>query len=501
MDINFQEQTIHFYREALQEAIYQEETAELTLPESLPEADRIISSSGEICLKSKEIGSGTVTVNGEVKAVVLFADADNCLHRAEREIPFTVKKEITGLETGHFAQYVGWIKRVDARLLGSRKMLFRVNIGSRIAALLPSSISVNTLPEAPKTLQTLQKTYDFMLPSLFGEKEVRFNEECDLPQTATGISEILRSSVKFRQTETKTVGDKAVFKGDILLHILYRSSAGTVHVFDTALPFSQYTELNGETENGEVQLALQLQSCDTETDGQEDSRHLYVNISALAQSVISTNHRLILTEDAYATRGELETEWEDINLQARLDAQDTALCAEVSVPASAQQVLDAAVYEDTPLIRRDGTAVKAVLPLHADVIFIDKDGIVQGRETRGELVMETAAAESAVFRAQGAVLEPPVSLASYDTVTLRVTAQLKLESYMGSRLHTLKTAKMIGTDEISADRPSLIAKRVDVASVWEIAKSCKSTVDAICEANGLTAGVAQEGAILLIPIQ
>lgn len=501
MDINFQEQTVQFYREALQDVICQEETAELVLPESVPEAERIISCSGEVYLKSKEAGSGTVTVTGEIKATLLYADTDNFLHRAERDIPFSVKKEIPGLETEHFVQYRGWIKRIDARQLGNRKMLLRVNIGSRISALLPYSVTVGTPSDAPKTLQVLQKSYDFLLPSLSGEKEVRFNEECNLPETAAGISEILRSSVKFRLTETKTVGDKVVFKADLLLHLLYVSSTGTVHGFDTALPISQYAELSGETENGEVQLTLQLLDCDVETDGQEDTKHLYVNVSALAQAVVSTNQRLMLTEDAYVTKGTLETEWENISLQARLDAQDTAICSEVTIPASAQQVLDAQIYEDAPLLRRDGTAVTAVMPLYADIIYIDKDGVVRGKDTRGELVMETAAAESAVCQAKGIVYDPPVSLASYDTVTLRVTAQLQFESYMGSSLHTLKSAKLSKTDEKNADRPSLIAKRVDAVSLWEIAKDCKSTVAAICEANGLTAGVAQEGAILLIPMQ
>ena len=49
-------------------------------------------------------------------------------------------------------------------------------------------------------------------------------------------------------------------------------------------------------------------------------------------------------------------------------------------------------------------------------------------------------------------------------------------------------------------RPSVVIRRVERGeALWDIAKACGSTVEDICGANGLTAGEAAEGTLLLIP--
>ena len=52
----------------------------------------------------------------------------------------------------------------------------------------------------------------------------------------------------------------------------------------------------------------------------------------------------------------------------------------------------------------------------------------------------------------------------------------------------------------SGSRASVVIRRVEQGeALWDIAKACGSTVEDICGANGLTAGEAAEGALLLIP--
>ena len=49
-------------------------------------------------------------------------------------------------------------------------------------------------------------------------------------------------------------------------------------------------------------------------------------------------------------------------------------------------------------------------------------------------------------------------------------------------------------------RPSVVIRRVERGeALWDIAKSCGSTVEDICSANGLPAREAAQGELLLIP--
>ncbi len=502
MNVDFQEQTINYLRKTVLDAGYQEEVTEFQLPESMQEIEQIISCSGSIFMKNKECSSGKVTVSGQVKATILYRSSDDSdLHLAEKDLDFTVRKDLPADDAEQSVFYSGWIKRIDARLLNSRKMLVRVNIGSRFDVYTACTACVNALPERPKTLQVQSNSYDMMLPFFLGETEFHINEECTLPETSAGISKILRSSACYRISESKTVGDKAIFKGDILLHLLYETSTGTLHCFDTALPFSQYADLNGEAESGEVRMNLQPMSAEIETDGQEDSKRLLISTGAYAQAVVYDKKKVTVIEDAYVTHGELDAQWQDILLPAALDCQNLAASGEASASAVADRVIDAQVYADCPIVRRDNDRVKIVMPIFANVIYIDRDGKLQGKETKHEICCDTVCAPDAFCNAEGTVFEQPVCLASYDNVTLRMTAQLQIESNMGSKLHTLQSAKIEQRKEKDIGRPSLIAKRAGTESVWKIAKECHSTVEAICEANGLTCGSVTDGAILLIPMQ
>lgn len=501
MDVNFQEQVFRYLSENTYDAVYQEEVSELYLPESLPQIERVIDCSATVCMQSKDAGSGSVTVSGVIKACVVYQPEEGTLQKAEKELPFTVRKELPEAEGQQTVFYQGWIKRIDARMLGGRKMLLRANLGSRFTVYAPASLSIYVPQEVPKELQLLKNTYELMLPGDCGEKEFRMNEEALLPETAAGISEILKSSAAFQVTETKTVGDKAVLKGSVLLHLLYTASTGTVHGFDTELPFSQYIDLGTDFEDGDVRVGIQLLSAETETDGQEDAKRVFVNLNALAQAVVYTKKRIELYEDAYVTKGNLSPQWQEVSVQARLDSQTVTVGAELAVPAMTEKVLDASVYPDQPVVRREESSARLIMPVHANVIYLDKDGAVQSKEAKGEITYDDPLAPDAGCAALGAVYGQPVSLASYDTVTLRMTAHFCIDSYMGSRLRTVHGAVIEPEEKRKTARPSLIARKAGGEAVWDIAKSCGSTVEAICEANGLTAGVVQEGAILLIPIQ
>lgn len=502
MNVDFQEQTVHYLRQTAPEALYREEVSEHQLPESVPEIEQIVSCAGALFVKRKEQSGGKVTVSGVIKACVLYRSADDGdLHKAEKEIDFSVQKELPAEESEQTVFYRGWIKRIDAKLLGSRKLLIRVNIGSSFRIFSAASVSVSTPSDPPKALQLMKNTYDMRLPSFIGETEFRINEESTLPETAAGVSNILNSSVSYRVSESKTVGDKVIFKGDVLLHILYMTASGSLHCFDTELPFSQYVELDAEAESDDVRLYLQPMSAEIDTDGQEDSKRLLVSLSVMAQAVVYDKKQVSLIEDAYVTRGKLEAEWKDLSFPAALDSQSFSVSGELTTAASADRVIDAQVYADCPVLRREENRVRVVLPVFADVLFFDKDHKLQGREIRQEISCDTTVSADALCAASGDIFEQPVCLASYDTLTLRLTAQIRLDSAMGSSLRTLCGAQIDTQKEKSGLRPSLIAKRAGTESVWEIAKACGSTVEAICEANSLSGGVAQEGVILLIPMQ
>lgn len=502
MEVSFQDQTISFLRELRSDAVYREETAEILLPDSLPEADRIIDCSGTVLLSSKEAENGKATASGEIRICVLYLQCDSeQLQKAEKALRFSLSAPVAGLLPEHFVSCSLWLKKADARLLGTRKLLVRANVGACFTAFLPETVTVRVPQAPPKPLQLLKTGYQLSLASFCGEREFRMNEEASLPQTSEGISKILKTDTAFRVTESKTVGDKAVFKAELMVHLLYESAAGTLHCFDAELPFSQFVEVSGEAVNGDARITVVPLSCEIDTDGRESSDRLLVSCSALAQAAVYDTVQTELIEDAYVTRGMLEAQWAELPVRPQLDCQTLNASGELTADIAAERIVDAGLLADAPVFRHDGSRLKAIVPLHSDIIYCDPDGRLQGKEARGELVFETALSEDASCFASSVFCEQPVCLASYDTVTVRAAGRLVLDSFSGEKLRTLSAAKITNDKEKHGAAPSLIVRRADAQSVWEIAKKSGSTVSAICEANGLKNGVLQEGSILLIPMQ
>ena len=70
---------------------------------------------------------------------------------------------------------------------------------------------------------------------------------------------------------------------------------------------------------------------------------------------------------------------------------------------------------------------------------------------------------------------------------------------MGDNPIPMVTGLEITREETAAERPGLILRRAGSASVWDMAKACGSTEEAIRQANGLTEEPAP-GQMLLIPV-
>ena len=84
---------------------------------------------------------------------------------------------------------------------------------------------------------------------------------------------------------------------------------------------------------------------------------------------------------------------------------------------------------------------------------------------------------------------------------IRCTVVFTLDTMTRQGLETL-CGGTLGDERLpAADRPSVILRRTDAdESLWTLAKQCRTTIEAICAANGLSDESARPAGLLLIPI-
>ena len=68
MEILFHEQTINYLAEKRYDDLHQEQTGEITIPETLPELDRVVDCFGTVLVQNRTVDSGSVTVTGGMQA-------------------------------------------------------------------------------------------------------------------------------------------------------------------------------------------------------------------------------------------------------------------------------------------------------------------------------------------------------------------------------------------------------------------------------------------------
>ena len=492
MELQFHKETIRCLRETVYDALYQEQTAEMTVPETLPEIGRIVDCFGTILVKTKTVENGAATAAGGIQAGVLYVPEGEqaSLERIEVYIPFTVTKKIPAMEDPVLF-YWGWLRSIDARFINPRKVLVRVNLGSELTLLSAEELQVSRLDSSHPGLACRESTYPMLLPRCAAEKELQIMDEVLIREQGPGADRLLKWTCAAEITESRVIGTKAVFKGSIQLRTLFANEAGEIGTWEGAVPFSQYAELDAEAEDGIVSVQPIFRHLEVDTDGQLDSRRLLLNATLTAQLLVRARVPITLTEDAYCLKGSFAPQWQTLTLNPLLDCTEETVVQTLDLPPEVRRVFDWTVLCDRPALTA-GSREEVQSNLLVNLLYHDEDQNIQGKLLRQPLhteLMRTEGASCSCFPSQ----QGEVQIAGAE---LRIPMRFQCTVTKQDSYRTLCG----GTVEEAAEeeRPSLIVRR-GKGQLWEIAKKDRSTVEAIKAANHLDTDELTEEQLLLIP--
>lgn len=497
MELTIHEAPVEYLQRTVLDTIYQEQTAEIIVPDSMPDIDRIIDSYGTIILQDKRCEDGELRISGGIQAGVLYLpEGMTEVQQLEAWLPFSIRKN-ADTHDGCLIER-SWLKSIDARAVNSRKALIRANLGVQLTEFSPDQFQLAVVEPTP-SLQTRQNTYPILLPVGCGEQEFRVQDELTLPEEGPAMERILRWEVHPSVEESRMIGTKAVFKGDLVVEVLFLGTDGSINTFVGQLPFSQYAELNGEWPDSTVVVFPAVTSAQIETDGQMESRTLLVDISLLAQVCVIDQFFVDLTEDAYAIGGTLQPVWQEVSLHPQLDSQTLRQTAELSIPVKASKIVNVSVYADKPVLRRNQDSVYATTALSGNAVYVDSDGELRAKSLRGECVGTAAVHENCRVLPSCRLSEHPKATVQSDSILITVPVEFNLEILQDSSWQNLAGGEI--TPEERRSHPSVIVRRWQGGDLWSIAKQLGATVDDIKSANGMEGNKAPEGDILLIPMR
>jgi hypothetical protein len=329
------------------------------------------------------------------------------------------------------------------------------------------------------------------LPREFGEKFFRIEEEWTMPGDLPQVEEILNFTLLPRVTEEKIMASRLVFRGKLLMSVLYWGENG-IRRWETEVPFSQYADL--DRDHGPEASARILPVL---TDGEvmTEEGKIILKAGICAQFTIFDREMVTLAEDAYSHCRPLEIRKDQLWLPARLEQRMQPLTAYHTVDGEAERILDVVWMPDHPCRDGNGVLVSGTF----QVLYEDRAGNIQSLSARWEEEQPLEADAETV--PDGYCLPAAFPQGELTGNGMGLTAETVWDSAVfAGRGQEMITGLDLGMESApDPARPSLILRRCTDQGLWTLAKESGSSVEAICRANGLD-GEPESGRMLLIPV-
>lgn len=475
-----------------------EQTQELRLPEGMPDIGQVIGAWGQVMLRSKEWRGDGMAASGGVTVWVLYAPEDGSeVQCVDIWVPFQGKWSFPGTDREGVIRLNPVLRGVDARTVSARKLMIRASLGIWAEALASGEVEVASPGELPEGVELLRHTYPLKLPREAREKTFLLDEELSLPSSCPAIEKLLWFKLLPQLVDSRVMAGKVVFRGNGLLHLVYKGEDGGLHTWDFEIPFSQFAELE-EDFGSDAAANILLSLTSLEMDRLEDGT-LRLKCGLVAQCVITDQIMMELAEDAYALGREVVPSFYDADIPAILDERTEQITTELPLELECARVVDVEMLPDHPTLSRLGDQVRACQSGTFQLLYEDRSGILQSVLRRWEHELAFDAADDSFV----AVMMNPNGLPTAQMGG----GQLAVKGNICLSVHTESTQglKMMSGMELGnvkkpdPNRPSVILRRAEGERLWDIAKNCGTTVAAICQANGLN-DEPDTGRMLLIPV-
>lgn len=497
MELQFQKQMLPYCRCVMREVQNTELTQEIRLPDGMPDIGRVLSCWGQVVVRSKQWQTDQAAVTGGVLVWTLYAPEDGTAPRSVEEwIPFQLSWELPPLQREGVLRVAPLLRFANARGISARKMLVRVGVGAMGEILCMEEAEIYAPEQLPEDVELLRRTYPVRLPREYPEKNFFVDEEPSIP-TPEPPDKILAYLVTTQLHEEKVNADKALFRGVLALHLLYRGQDGRVQSWDTSFPFSQFVQLEN-TYSPQAQLNVQIVVTSLELDRKEQGQ-IRMKCGLTAQCVVDDQTLVDLVQDAYSPNRSVETTIMPLQVPAILEEKQDALAVQQTINGADGEVVDLLFWPDFPRCTRTETGVEAKMSGVFQILSYGEENTLRAGTAHWEGQMDLPAANDCRIDLQLAQNYPVEGRSGSGEMNL----QTKLD------LHLLTTAQrgipMVTSLEIGEVRerdpatPSLILCRAEEEDLWDLAKRCHSTVAAITAANKLQDQPIGEQ-MLLIPV-
>ncbi|MBR3640899.1 MAG: DUF3794 domain-containing protein [Oscillibacter sp.] len=500
MELKLIQATLDTYEPAEEVTLTQEASEETIVPDYCPDIERIVSAQGHVFLHSRDAAKGEV--EGSVRVCVLYtAEGEDAIRKLELSIPFSAQGEGETAECAYLSAQTE-LEALESRLLNPRKLSTRCTLVTHMTGYRKTCLPLSSDVEAEDGLCVEKKTSEKSVTLLrqIADKDLVFSDVLTLSPAREGAEELLDSRVSAEVNETKTLGNKLLFRGLFRVSLLYRTGSGALAAASAELPFSQVIEVGEIGENAQVTVETDVTGVDIQLDRAEDEgRTIPVTIYYHVLALLREKEELTFLTDLYSTAYPTNYRAIPLTVDARCERIERRRTVRevLETEAEAESVLSASAECGCVRVRGDELCTS----VRVRALYRDADGSCRCARRRIEVTCPTEGAEGAILRARADCPEEVQWTINEQGIEVRFAVDFTACCCTRERTACIEEATLDVNAPRGAAVPSLVLRRFAAGdTLWETAKRYGTTVEAILAANRIEGeDEIEEETLLLVP--
>ncbi len=480
---------------------------DFVLPDYYPDIAAVLKCTLRPVVQSKQLSGDRMLVDGVAVIQVLYLDeARRCVRSCEFSKPFTstfpVKASIgapcawVSAKTDYCNCRATSPRRLDVHGAFSVRLKMQAEGGTDVVSALSGD-----------TVYTRKNVVSYSVPAVSAEKSFTLSEVLELGQGKPSAESLVRGDAVPVLNDCKLLANKVIVKGDLLMKNLYicDSESGETQQVRHEIPFSQIIDVEGLDEEWLCDVRLDIASSEIQiTQNQNgENRLLEVNIKLIASVQCYRTGMTEVVTDAYSTRCPLKSESRRLDTEClkAIQHSDSTIRESLDLPEDGVASVMDIWCEAVPVSEtcEDGKS-KLAGRLMISMLAKDAQGIVSYFERPSDFTLEYDDDCNAVA-SDIRVMDADYSMTGAGKIEIRAELSVTRRCYAVDSFTALSEVTADEEASFPAEKAALkIYYANSGESLWEIAKACHTSMDAVMEENALASDILPKDTMLLVPL-
>ena len=291
---------IHITETLLDESLSCVTEADIIVPDTMPDILKVLKCDIDLIKTDKIVHQNGVEFSGVLDYKILYLADDKTVRAINYNRDFS--RNVDAKIEGDVVCYVnGDVTHIEPKVSNSRKLNVKDVVSLKVKIIKQNTVSAVTGYDGDEYPVKMQKTNSFSL-NVCKDAKIKVEDVLDLNLLTNGADEILKVNFLVKDTELKSVANKAVARGTVKIDALY-TYENEIMSFEYEIPFSEIIEAEGLEpdmySNGELKVI------DSSYDIAEDGNmNVSVDVNVNIRAYIENSYETVA--DTYSPDYELE---------------------------------------------------------------------------------------------------------------------------------------------------------------------------------------------------